>query len=359
MFAGMGCVHCKRSPFKPGGLKSRSSPERKTYSWDKRGNVNAEDYTVENAKGATIVKYPGRVRGQQFIIQNCEDSTIYVLYHVNTVTIDDCINCNIILGPTKGSVFLRKCRDCRLATACQQLRARDCCHLDLFLSCATQPSIESCSEMRFGCLCLTYNQLEADLKSANLSAFNNSWSEIHDFTPSETGCNWSLLPQDVRMEDFLPVPSTEHMEHSPSMQLSLDPSDSDVPRTAGPHCQLGKQRCLVVFFSDGQSSQRALYFVHEMEKTPNILVQTKEVTLDKATAEKIFRTSSYNAVIGSGPVIALEYTGDACLSSCQEVAKAIATETGSTGLVYVSSQANSALRQIEAVFGAATSRGIQ
>ncbi|KAG0422469.1 hypothetical protein HPB47_001696, partial [Ixodes persulcatus] len=164
---------------------------------------------------------------------------------------------------------------------------------------------------------------------------------------------------DVRMEDFLPVPSTEHMEHSPSMQLSLDPSDSDVPRTAGPHCQLGKQRCLVVFFSDGQSSQRALYFVHEMEKTPNILVQTKEVTLDKATAEKIFRTSSYNAVIGSGPVIALEYTGDACLSSCQEVAKAIATETGSTGLVYVSSQANSALRQIEAIFGAATSRGIQ
>ncbi|EEC08677.1 hypothetical protein IscW_ISCW018533 [Ixodes scapularis] len=106
------------------------------------------------------------------------------------------------------------------------------------------------------------------------------------------------------MEDFLPVPSTEHMEHSPSMQLSLDPSDSDVPRTAGPRCQLGKQ-------------------------------------------------------VGAGPVIALEYTGDACLSSCQEVAKAIATETGSTGLVYVSSQANSALRQIEAVFGAAASRGLQ
>ena len=39
--------------------------------------------------------------GEQFVIQNCENSNIYLFDHINTVTIDDCKNCKMFIGPTK------------------------------------------------------------------------------------------------------------------------------------------------------------------------------------------------------------------------------------------------------------------
>jgi len=37
--------------------------------------------------------------GEQFTIQNCEGSSIYLFDHINTLTIDDCKNCKIFAGP--------------------------------------------------------------------------------------------------------------------------------------------------------------------------------------------------------------------------------------------------------------------
>jgi len=39
--------------------------------------------------------------GEQFTIQNCENATIYLLDHINTLTIDDCTGCKILTGPIK------------------------------------------------------------------------------------------------------------------------------------------------------------------------------------------------------------------------------------------------------------------
>ena len=46
--------------------------------------------------------------GEQFVIQNCENSNIYLFDHINTVTIDDCKNCKLFIGPTKvhGTLIL-------------------------------------------------------------------------------------------------------------------------------------------------------------------------------------------------------------------------------------------------------------
>ena len=41
------------------------------------------------------------VLGEQFVIQNCENSNIYLFDHINTVTVDDCKNCKMFIGPTK------------------------------------------------------------------------------------------------------------------------------------------------------------------------------------------------------------------------------------------------------------------
>ncbi|KAF4522947.1 hypothetical protein B566_EDAN009537 [Ephemera danica] len=76
-----------------------------TFDRDKRPKLNPKDFTVENLTDCcTSVRTPGSVAGKQFIIQNCKDAFIYVLDHCSTITVDDCSNCKIVLGPTKGSL---------------------------------------------------------------------------------------------------------------------------------------------------------------------------------------------------------------------------------------------------------------
>jgi protein XRP2 len=64
--------------------------------------VNLKDYTVENTEDDEIWKMPGSINGQQFVIQNCKNTCIYIFDYANTVTVDDCNNCKIILAAVKG-----------------------------------------------------------------------------------------------------------------------------------------------------------------------------------------------------------------------------------------------------------------
>lgn len=67
-----------------------------------REKVDPKDFTIENESGTTVVRMPGSVKGQQFIIADCSSAIICVFDHINTVTVDDCTDCVIFLGPTKG-----------------------------------------------------------------------------------------------------------------------------------------------------------------------------------------------------------------------------------------------------------------
>lgn len=63
--------------------------------------LSKEDFIIENATNDHKWKLPGSINGQQFVIQNCKDSDIYVFDFTNTVTIDDCTHCTIVVGPVK------------------------------------------------------------------------------------------------------------------------------------------------------------------------------------------------------------------------------------------------------------------
>jgi len=58
------------------------------------------------------------------------------------------------------SIFLRDCSQCRVMVACQQFRSRDCSKMEVLLHCSSQPVIESCTKMKFGCFSASYPQLE-------------------------------------------------------------------------------------------------------------------------------------------------------------------------------------------------------
>lgn len=132
----MGCFFSKRRKTEKESRPESEEEQPKQYSWDQREKVDPKDYMFSGLKDETVGRLPGKVAGQQFLIQDCENCNIYIFDHSATVTIDDCTNCIIFLGPVKGSVFFRNCRDCKCTLACQQFRVRDCRKLEVF--CAVQ-----------------------------------------------------------------------------------------------------------------------------------------------------------------------------------------------------------------------------
>lgn len=223
--------------------------------------IDPKDYTFSGLKGEVVGRLPGKVAGQQFVIQDCENCSIYIFDHSATITIDDCVNCQLFLGPIKGSVFFRDCKDCKCIVACQQFRTRDCRKLEVFLCCATQPIIESSTGMKFGCFQYYYPELALQFKDAGLSIFNNTWSNIHDFTPVSGNNNWDLLPENAVVQDYVPLPSSEELK---GVRISTDAAKSIIPITRGRREKNSDESCLAVFFAGDYTIANARKLIDEV-----------------------------------------------------------------------------------------------
>lgn len=135
------------------------------------------EFIVKNQTGVTVVREPGCVRcdcvacatrflttvhthrkiaGQQFMIANCRDCNIYLFDHIGTISVDECENCRIFVGPCATSAFFRDCKDCSVIAAVQQLRTRDCKRINMLLFSSTAPIVESSSGMSFGRFSFNY-----------------------------------------------------------------------------------------------------------------------------------------------------------------------------------------------------------
>lgn len=241
--------------------------------------------------------------------------------------------------------------------ACGQFRTRDCRKLHVFLCCATQPIIEASSSIHFGCYQLHYSGVEEHFQKAALSVFNNNWSNVHDFTPIEGENNWCLFPDTIRIQDYVSLPASPELQR---LNASLLEEKSVVPYTWGPRKTPTGESCLVAFFSDGQQVQRAKAFINtlKVENPDCLLLQSKESQMQETSAESIFRTNSYNGAVQQGPVVGLQYSGPNCLQSCHKLAVRIATATGSTGLVYVSTNPKISQQQVDTFFSVANVQSV-
>ena len=62
---------------------------------------------ISDQDGVMVGRLPGQLNGRQFKIQNCKDSRIFVLDHTDTVTVDKCNNCQIVIGPSRGRYSIK------------------------------------------------------------------------------------------------------------------------------------------------------------------------------------------------------------------------------------------------------------
>ncbi|XP_074599469.1 protein XRP2-like [Brevipalpus obovatus] len=337
----MGCWGSKNR--ESNSLENESS---QNYSWNNRPKLDLKEFIIENEHSSVVVKRPGSINGQQFAIQSCKNSTLCIMDGLDSATIDDCQGCTIFLGPAKGSVFIRNCTDCRIMCASQQFRARDCRNLYLFLHCLTKPTIESCESIRVGCYSFFYPALRDQFKDVGLSVFNNLWGLVYDFSTQDGTQTWEYMEKGMEPERIMRSLETDVKD----AEISLKSSLSVVPKTLNAPPKNDMETSIVILFPDGNRENRAKAFISGMHDKQCTLIASKEFMMKQVEAEQTFHTDSYNSIVGRGPVIALHHYGPDCIRKSQEVAKTIALETGSTGLVYVSGNQESALQQISLIF---------
>jgi protein XRP2 len=146
---------------------SKNLPKTTKPSFGRDPNINVKDFMCSNRKGEVFIREPGSIKGQQFIIEDCDDCDIYLMDHSAQVNIDMCTNCRIFVGPCASSVFIRDCTGCSAVFAVQQLRTRGCKELNISLFSQTEPVIESSSKVK-------------------LTSFDFSYFELAGFNPLST-----------------------------------------------------------------------------------------------------------------------------------------------------------------------------
>lgn len=68
--------------------------------------MDPNKYTIAGVRYGCVSRAPGEIAGQQFIVENCEFTNIALFDFINTITIDDCNNCSIFVGPTTGRLVV-------------------------------------------------------------------------------------------------------------------------------------------------------------------------------------------------------------------------------------------------------------
>ena len=278
--------------------------------------LDPADFIVSKRKGETIVREPGRIAGQSFVIEECEDCDIFLLDHSAAVTVDVCTRCRLYIGPCESSVFIRDSSRCAVVVAAQQLRLRGCTELSVLVYVgASQPSIEASSAIRLSSFAFPpYPQLSAQFRAAGLHPFNSQWSNVHDFHKKDADedgqPHWSLLPYGTGPAE-LGFPS---LSSATDGRLSAPDADADdvVPQTWGERPLASRESVLVLLTAGDTNEGRARGYdlirdVRQRMREGDLhLLRTRCVRLPEDKAQRATGVSG----LGKDALIGLEWDGE-------------------------------------------------
>ncbi|CAH8526009.1 unnamed protein product [Heterobilharzia americana] len=352
------CFCCRSYHSKLGSISKVTAKNGSTEAYFRGVNseLDPKHFIIVDKNSGIFGRIPGEINGQQFVIQNCKNSYIYLLDHSIAITVDDCSSCTIVTGPVKTSFFIRDCRQCTVVTACQQFRSRDCHEIVVFLACTTEPIIESCTDFTFGPYQCSYPGLEDHFTSAGLNIFNCNWSDVYDFTPDENtdSVHISLFEKYDQIEKYILTPQTalEHelesnklkdaedsialLQPLMSLPLSFSSDHSVVPLTIGNKSlftslvqvnnpQMGNQpseSALITVFPHEEAIHSAK-IICDYLRTAGFcaIVRTRCSQFSEHEIEQIFKCKSNSKMCKSGDVITIEVVGlsNTLKTICEEV----------------------------------------
>lgn len=121
--------------------------------------------------------------------------------------IDDCVDCNIIVGPCDGSIFIRTSKNCSISVISKQLRFRDCENLKIYTYSASDPVIEASKEIYFGPYNAFFPNLTELFKKANFVEGENKFNNIYDFSQAKSNSeiNWGFMKKEDFVLEEIPI----------------------------------------------------------------------------------------------------------------------------------------------------------
>ena len=99
-----------------------NKPIKKVTSFQNKPKYNPDDYRFLNEEDAFKVKKINSIKMQQFNIEACKNSYLFVFDITANVYIDDCENCTIFIAPCESTIFVRNCKKMEIIAACKQFR---------------------------------------------------------------------------------------------------------------------------------------------------------------------------------------------------------------------------------------------
>ena len=80
-------------------------------SREKKEQVDRSQLIISDEENVVLGRLPGQLNGKQFLVHNCKNCTILVLDYTETVTIEKCADCHILIAPCKGRYCMLQCSD--------------------------------------------------------------------------------------------------------------------------------------------------------------------------------------------------------------------------------------------------------
>jgi protein XRP2 len=164
------------------------------------------------------IRLPDSIHGQPFSIEEVQDCEISLLDYTASLRIVRCEDTTIRCGPTKGICRVERCKGCMLTVACSHLVISECQDMIVFLLTASEPVLDSSTQITFAPYNLAYPFLHSHFSRAELDPTKNLWSRVR--TQLEYGGNWSLLPSEqffLDRKDLQGCPSPEDPVPRPEM----------------------------------------------------------------------------------------------------------------------------------------------
>lgn len=147
--------------------------------------INRDMLIVSRKNNETITRNPGDIDGNQFQADYLDHCKLIIQDFVDSITIDQCFDCEFAISAVKGSIFMRDCQRCKVTINCGQFRCRNCTDCDFFMHSRTSPVIEASSKLRIGCGTYSYEGVYDHLAKAQIDPCANCFDDVHDFTQNK------------------------------------------------------------------------------------------------------------------------------------------------------------------------------
>ena len=115
------------------------------------------------------------------IIENINNSTIYILQNFKACYIKNITNSNIFIGSVAGGTHITSSKDSNIYLITHQLRIHETFNTKFYVLINSNPIIEKSKELIFYPLKIKYNDYNENVKISGIDVNKNNWNNVQDF----------------------------------------------------------------------------------------------------------------------------------------------------------------------------------